>query len=102
MEKKSPDPFLHALQDLINERYGLESWPSPTAGDCNAIDIKIDSDVPSIISIAVGGTDLIVYRPFMDRPPENSPTISMFDRQILGELWKYIDEAIDTLDKAIS
>lgn len=99
--KRSNNPLLSSIQDLIKEKYDLESWPSDglndpilTSSDASYIDVHVFGEESYVFTVGVEGSKLIVYRPGIDSWMGCENVIDLYNQEFLEELWNRIDVVI--------
>lgn len=95
VDKRSSNLFLYAIQDLIFEKYGLESWPA-SSDDGEWIDVCIFNGKAYVFTIGIIKHSLLIYGPGIDFNKESS--IDLFSKDIIDQLCEYIDEMISILN----
>jgi hypothetical protein len=113
--KKSNNPLLAEIQDLIEEKFDFESWPSGEEwaeggvvkwiakqgsrgiiGDW--IDVHVFGEESYVFTIGIVDDKLVIYRPGRDAW-SYSNQISLYNEGFLEELWDQIEDVISNITK---
>jgi len=98
--KKSDNPLLSEIQDIIEEKFGLESWP--TKSDSHPaddwIDVHVFGEESYIFTIGIKDSKIIIYRPNRDRWGYDN-AIDLFNENFLEQLLDQIDELLSDILK---
>jgi len=105
--KKSDNPLLSEIQDVIKEKFDLESWPmNATDGgpsnnysyvDGDWIDVYVFNDKPYVFTIGINESKIIIYRPGKDSWGLDN-TIDLFAKDFLEQLLDQIDELMSSMN----
>lgn len=102
--EKSNNPLLAEIQDLIKEKFDLETWPSMVGDAYNPellnygewIDVYVSGEESYIFTVGVLEDKLVIYRPGKDSFGYDN-AISLYNRGFLEELWDQIEEVISRI-----
>ena len=99
--RRSDNPLLSSIQDLIQEKYDLESWPSDLVHratiDGDWIDVYVFGEESYIFTVGVmEGPKLVIYRPVRDSWGYDN-NIDLYNKDFLEELCGQIEETISNI-----
>jgi len=96
--KKSDNPLLAGIQDLILEKYDLESWPTSgwREGGGEWVDVHVFGEESYIFTVGIVDDRLMIYKPARDSWGYDD-SISLYNDNYLEKLWEHIDGIISNI-----
>lgn len=104
--ERSNNPLLAEIQDMLKEKFDLESWPSVVSDAYNPellddgewIDVHVFGEESYIFTIGSIDDRIIIYRPGKDAFGYNN-AVSLYDRDFLERLWDQVEEVMSHITK---
>jgi len=93
---ESENPLLSSIQDIISEKFGLDSWPS--AMGVNAIEVYVcpyESE-SYVFTICIVSDAILIYKPPVSGLGYDNK-ISLYDKNLEKKLFNQIEEVISNM-----
>ena len=101
MNKKSENPFLASIQEIIEDKFDLESWPSQehddidVVGDGDWIDVHIFQEESYVFSVGVENDQLMIVS--WGSSVRGDISISLYDDKIVEKIMEQIEKIISMI-----